>query len=340
MKKSPRLFLAPIVLNPVLIIVGILFFAGGRAYAAPVYKPALKQAMTYYTAGVYGPAYDAFRTCLLAEPQNPRYYYYMGNCLLKLGHVEAALTCFRRSVKIGTDTECTIHSMRALEIWVPYLESQNAANKDMGNQANTNIKTASNTAPIKAKADFFGNEPESKVALQVNERRARVLTEKDQALKSAKSNFDKEVLELERKLTQDKKDVPKYIYLDNNRRVANPDYDSTIEALKQEFTNKKMDSQAHYQRRVEELNIHFDGLIANEEAMFSNFKSQMRGAQFANNKLTPVNSGLYVRNYINLSGSDEDEVAPPPLVELTAKAKSLAPTLQNAKAEKNRKGSK
>lgn len=333
MNKSPQSFLVPIVLNPVLIFVGILFFAYGSACAAPLYKPALKQAMTYYTAGIYGPAYDAFRTCLLAEPQNPRYYYYMGNCLLKLGHIQAALTCFRRSVKIGTDTECTIHSMRALEIWVPYLESQNKG----ASLAPADSQSAGTQV---SKADFFGNEPESKVSLQVNERRARVLADKEQSLKSAKSNFDKEVLELERKFTQDKKDVPKYIYLDNNRRVANPDYDSIIEALKQEFYNKKMDSQAHYQRKVEELNIHFDGLIANEDAMFSNFKSQMRGAQSANNKLTPVNSGLYVRNYINLSGSDEDEVAPPPLVELTARAKALTPVANNAKAEKNKKGSK
>lgn len=328
MKRSPH-YLALIVLNPVLIFVGIFVFVANQPIcAAPPYKPSLKRAMTCYAAGIYGEAYDSFRNCLLSEPQNPRYYYYMGNCLLKLGHIQAALTCFRRSVKIGTDTECTIHSMRALEIWVPYLESQN---KD-ANLAAPELKSAGTPVP---KSDFFGNEPESKVAQQANERRGRVLADKEQALRSAKGDFDKEVQDLERKLAQDKKDVPKYIYLDNNRRVSNPDYDSTIEALKQEFYNKKMDSQAHYQRKVEELSIHFDGLIANEDAMFSNFKSQMRGHQSANNKLTPVNSGLYVRNYINLSGADEDEEAPPPLVELTARAKSLTP-----QPVRNKKGSK
>lgn len=321
-KKSLRL----LVLNPALIFVGILFFSPLSAgLSAPSYKPGLKHAMTLYTAGVYGQAYDAFRNCLLAEPQNPRYYYYMGNCLLKLGYVEPALSCFRRSVKIGTDIECNIHAMRALETWVPYLESQK--------------KLLTSSATIAAQNDFrpnfFGNEPEAKVSDEALERRNRLIAQKDQALKNAKTRFDREVQDLDRKLAQDQKDVPRYIYLANGKRTNNPDYDNTLDGLKRDYQNRKMDLQAGYQKNVDELGLHFDALLANEDSMYTNFKSQLRGAQSASNKLTPINSGLYIRNYINLSGSEEESPPPPPLVELTAKAKSL--TVPAAKSEKDKR---
>lgn len=324
--KSPP----SLVLNPVLIFVGILLFSSLNAgLAAPAYKPGLKQAMTLYTAGIYGQAYDAFRICLLAEPQNPRYYYYMGNCLLKLGYVEPALSCFRRSVKIGTDTECNIHALRALETWVPYLESQ---------KKNLTSRPAESSQPDfrpDFRPDFFGNEPEAKVSDEALERRNRLVAQKEQTLKNAKTRFDRDVQDLDRKLAQDQKDVPRYIYLANGKRTNNPDYENIMEDLKREYQNRKMDVQASYQKNVEEVGLHFDALLANEDSMYSNFKSQLRGAQSASNKLTPINSGLYVRNYINLSGSEEESAPPPPLVELSAKAKSL--TVPAAKSGKDKK---
>ena len=149
-------------------------------------------------------------------------------------------------------------------------------------------------------------------------------TRRQARLKDLKDTFEGQKAAVDRQLTLEINATPTTI-LFGTTRVPNPDYQTIVKNLKAEAERRKTYLTELYDKEVREAQGWFDkqlsGLNGTGESLSSQF-AEKSGVV----KAVPLGSGLYVRNYVNFAGSDDevsmDDATPPP-VALTAVAKKL-----------------
>lgn len=268
-----------------------------------------KEALALYEAGNSAAAYEKFRVLAANQPENARLKYLMGNCLVKQGRVKEGLTCFRSAVSMGNDPATEIHAFKAIQLW-------------QGQVQNEALAAA---APARAETPFFMSTTPPKVLTeQLRERRDLLATRRQARLKDLKDTFEGQKAAVDRQLTLEINATPTTI-LFGTTRVPNPDYQTIVKNLKAEAERRKSYLTELYDKEVREAQGWFDkqlsGLNGTGESLSSQF-AEKSGVV----KAVPLGSGLYVRNYVNFAGSDDevsmDDATPPP-VALTAVAKKL-----------------
>ncbi|HNB16401.1 MAG TPA: hypothetical protein PLC15_13540, partial [Candidatus Obscuribacter sp.] len=240
---------------------------------------------------------------------NARLKYLMGNCLVKQGRVREGLTCFRSALSMGNDPVTEIHAFKAIQLW-------------QGQVQNEALAAA---APARAETPFFMSTTPPKVLTeQLRERRDLLANRREARLKDLKDTFEGQMAAIDRHLAQDIAATPRTILM-GNIRVTNPDYQNTVKNLRAEAERRKTYLTELYDKEVREAQGWFDkqlsGLNGTGESLSSQF-AEKSGVV----KAVPLGSGLYVRNYVNFAGSNDevsmDDATPPP-VALTAVAKKL-----------------
>jgi len=159
---------------------------------------------------------------------------------------------------------------------------------------------------------------------QLRERRDLLANRREARLKDLKDTFEGQMAAIDRHLAQDIAATPRTILM-GNIRVTNPDYQNTVKNLRAEAERRKTYLTELYDKEVREAQGWFDkqlsGLNGTGESLSSQF-AEKSGVV----KAVPLGSGLYVRNYVNFAGSNDevsmDDATPPP-VALTAVAKKL-----------------
>ena len=298
-------------LEPALLVwaLCLLLAAAPPAQARSSVQSLYKEALALYEAGNSAAAYEKFRVLAANQPENARLKYLMGNCLVKQGRVREGLTCFRSALSMGNDPVTEIHAFKAIQLW-------------QGQVQNEALAAA---APARAETPFFMSTTPPKVLTeQLRERRDLLANRREARLKDLKDTFEGQMAAIDRHLAQDIAATPRTILM-GNIRVTNPDYQNTVKNLRAEAERRKTYLTELYDKEVREAQGWFDkqlsGLNGTGESLSSQF-AEKSGVV----KAVPLGSGLYVRNYVNFAGSNDevsmDDATPPP-VALTAVAKKL-----------------
>ncbi len=268
-----------------------------------------KEALALYEAGNSAAAYEKFRLLAASQPENARFQYLMGNCLVKQGRVKEGLTCFRSAVNMGNDPATEIHAFQAIQLW----------------QGQVQNEAAPPLTPQRQEAPFFmSTTPPKVLSDQLRERRDLLASRRQARLKDLKDTFEGQKTTVERHLAQDIASTPTTLVF-GRTRVPNPDYDLIVKNLRAEADRRKTYLTELYDKEVKEAQGWFDKQLSG-----LNGTGESLSLQFAEKsgvvKAVPLGSGLYVRNYVNFAGSNDevamDDATPPP-VALTAVARKL-----------------
>lgn len=277
--------------------------AQARSSAQSLYK----EALALYEAGNSVAAYEKFRVLAANQPENARLKYLMGNCLVKQGRVKEGLTCFRSAVSLGNDPATEIHAFKAIQLWQGQVQDE-----------------AAPPPQVQEEPFFMSTTPPRVLTDQLRERRDLLSSRRQARLKDLKDTFEGQKRTVERHLAQDIASTPTTLVF-GRTRVPNPDYDLIVKNLRAEADRRKTHLTELYDKEVKEAQVWFDkqssGLSGTGESLSLQF-AEKSGVV----KAVPLGSGLYVRNYVNFAGSNDevamDDATPPP-VALTAVAKKL-----------------
>lgn len=266
-----------------------------------------KEALALYESGNSAAAYEKFRLLAASQPENARFQYLMGNCLVKQGRVKEGLTCFRSAVNMGNDPATEIHAFQAIQLWQGQVQNEAAP------------------TPQRQEAPFFmSTTPPPVLTDQLRERRDLLASRRQARLKDLKDTFEGQKSTVERHLAQDIASTPTTLVF-GRTRIPNPDYDLIVKNLRAEADRRKTYLTELYEKEVRDAQGWFDKQLSG-----LNGTGESLSLQFAEKsgvvKAVPLGSGLYVRNYVNFAGSNDevamDDATPPP-VALTAVARKL-----------------
>lgn len=290
------------------------FFAAQSPALA--YSQQLKEALCLYEAGNYRLAYGKFREAAVIDPYNARLRYHLGNCLIKLGCLDDAVASFRACLSLNPDLEVSSKAWNALE------QIHSARQSKSFRESPPTISLA------KPASNFMSTEPPPALSRQLQEALERLRLSRTSRIKDINDTYLGQRSIIERNLSKDIAQVPRYIYF-AGERIQNPDRDVIIAELKAQSAARLQKLSEENAKDLAREKIYFDGEETKLKESGENLRSQY-ASKGGENKAVSLGSGLFVRNYVNFGGAFEDSMpnsagaaAPPLPLELSAKTGRL-----------------
>lgn len=97
-------------------------------------------------------------------------------------------------------------------------------------------------------------------------------------------------------------DIPKYVYDSKGHKHSNPDYESTVSAIREEANRKIQAMNNSLGKDLQAESLFAQKKIRDIGGTQDAYRSQLKMGQNESSRLTPTGTNLYVRNYIHYSG--------------------------------------
>jgi tetratricopeptide (TPR) repeat protein len=245
------------------------------------------RAITFqYNTGQYVEALQRSRAVLNRDPGNLDAHYLIGNIFMKLGRLENAAEEYDFCVHRGHGTQVANFAQKALD-------GLNAAFPPPGGQAPGQSQAGpTGAAPANTVVNVA---PAGMIDRQTNEVKASVQEKAQAALAARRSTLAGQMKTLTEEQQGEIDAVPKYIYV-GRHRVANPDYNSTVQGIRDDYAAKMQILQADNDNEERKMGIFYKGLSDSYDHSKGNLQSQTDDGR-PGHKLLDQDPSMYVQNF-------------------------------------------
>ena len=267
-----------------------------------------------YNAGRYLPALEKALVIVRREPKNLEVHYLLGNIFIRLDKLENAYEEYNFCVVHGKGTKVGDYAQKAMKRMQdmaaqadeprqgqPPQSQQQQQQQQPQPQAlpqfplppsaipQSSQPTAAPTAVVPQAQD------NSRVGRQSTERSAAANQDGAAFIANKRKTLESQIQHLNSETTLSISQVPRYIYF-GKQRIANPDYDSTVQAIRDECASKIKAMQDDNAREEEKINAFYRGLSDSYGRQKDNLRSQGDDGR-EGHKLLDQDPNMYVQNF-------------------------------------------
>ncbi|PWT94648.1 MAG: hypothetical protein C5B53_12680 [Candidatus Melainabacteria bacterium] len=293
MSKSP--------LSLILAVLGLFCFCSSACQAKQTFLTGDEQAIKQYDAGDYYGALAKFRASLVNSPNDAQIHYYLANCLIKLDQQEEAALEYRTALKLTKDATLASYCKQGINGCTSALTESREAQAVAGA-----IKH------INSQADLQKSISESYVNSNTQSKQRQTET----LVRSLEAEKDQQINSMETATYIDKHGFSQPLYSSQEIAAARQSFDQKIESAKASANREA----ALFRENALKASNNFDEMVTTLENSLKN------GTNAKGQRLLPVGTNLYVRNYALL---DPQPHSKPSDQELTATQEMLILSKKN-----------
>lgn len=227
----------------------------------------------------------------------------LGDCEMELGNYESAADHYQRALMLAPEHHMRLKAKAALD----RLKGMGIRPSFIATRVPSTVAAPQPPQPPK---------PKGPLAPQQSALAAKIQADCDQAIKSKEAYFNRAIEDVERRLKEDMRNVPKK-YVDFRHSADNPTYESDIADL-QHAANERI-LKLRYQMEQSRTNIlaetkrKLENINATTQHLEQDLKSTTGAVA-----LTKKGTSLHVRNYMSFPDLSESNQYAPPVVPLRA----------------------
>jgi len=280
-------------LLPLLVLISPAYGAPGRTVADQIKS---------FDSKNFGQSAAIGAEVLRSAPTNATARYYFAQALVKLNRQQEAIAEFSKCYNTARDPTMKSYSYTALQNLLRTPATASATSvpaSDADASSNSNSNSSSNS-----------NSKINTLDASVMDKKLQILEEGKRAIEVRRTQMNSDIRHAKERALEQMQGIPQFIEIPifqngwrvGSRHVDNPNYQEALGNSQRELAAKTEQANKDFERRETEITEDCKRKTAVYDQVSTGLKSQQKPGT-SQIQLTPQNSSVYVRHFVNYDGS-------------------------------------